>query len=177
MSGCSHPRNGAADELHGACPICLLGLAIDSPVEGCTERGEAFTPGTVINDRFRITALVGRGGMGEVYRAEDLRLGQTVALKFVPQAIGHNEVRVGRQVAHPNVCRLYDLFDHEGQPFIAMELVDGEDLASLMARVGRLERPVALAIGRGICAGLAASHDRQVIHGDLKPANVMVDGH
>ncbi|MCU1246400.1 MAG: serine/threonine protein kinase, partial [Acidobacteria bacterium] len=176
MSGCVHPRIGPADALLGACPLCLLGLGLDSPVELSAERGEAFTPGTVINDRFRITALLGRGGMGEVYRAEDLRLGQTVALKFVSQAIGHNEVRVGRQVAHPNVCRLYDLFEHEGQPFIAMELVDGEDLASLMERVRRLERPAALAIGRGICAGLAASHDRQVVHGDLKPANVMIDG-
>jgi protein kinase-like protein len=133
--------------------------------------------------RFRIVALLGRGGMGEVYRAEDLKLGQPVALKFLPEPIDearlqlfYREVRVGREVAHPNVCRIYDLVEADGRHFLAMEYVDGEDLASLLRRIGRLPVDKALDLARGICGGLAASHEKGVLHRDLKPANVMVDG-
>jgi len=143
-----------------------------------------FTPGTVIGSRYRIVALLGRGGMGEVYRADDLRLGQPVALKFVAirgedrAAIErlYHEVRIGRQVSHPNVCRLHDIVEADGWRFIAMEYVDGEDLASLLRRVGRLPPAKGLEVAREIAAGLAAAHDRGVIHRDLKPANVMIDG-
>jgi hypothetical protein len=161
------------------CPQCLFELALKSPDEF------SFAPGTILNERFQITALIGRGGMGEVYRADDLKLGQAVALKFVPLSIAQNgeilqrlygEVRHGRQVAHPNVCRLFDIAEFEGHPFIVMEFVDGENLAALTERFGRLPQRQAIAIAREICAGLAATHDRMVIHGDLKPANVMIDG-
>ncbi|MGK2858445.1 MAG: protein kinase domain-containing protein, partial [Thermoanaerobaculia bacterium] len=123
--------------------------------------------------------------MGEVYRADDLRLAQTVALKFLPSSLAANaqaverlvsEVRIGRQVSHPNVCRLYDLVDSEGQHFVSMEFIDGEDLGSLLRRIGRVSSDKALAFARQICAGLAAAHDLGVVHRDLKPANVMVDG-
>ena len=85
--------------------------------------------------------------MGEVYRADDLKLGQPVALKFLPEAFAHDagpagalpqEVRVARQVSHPNVCRVYDIGEADGQHFLSMEYVDGEDLASLLRRIGRL---------------------------------------
>lgn len=139
-----------------------------------------LTPGTILGDRYRIVSLVGKGGMGEVYRADDLKLGQTVALKFLAHHGNatrlYQEVRIGRQVSHPNVCRLYDIAEVDGQFFITMEFVDGEDLASLLRRVGRLPSEKALMLTREICAGLAAAHDRGVIHRDLKPANVMVDG-
>lgn len=141
-----------------------------------------FTPGAVVADRYRIVSLLGGGGMGEVYRADDLKLGQRVALKYVPThhpaALErlYAEVRVGRQIAHPNVCRLYDIIEVGGQHFITMEYVDGEDLASLLRRIGRLPADKALALTRDLCAGLAASHDRGFIHRDLKPANVMIDG-
>ncbi len=144
-----------------------------------------FTPGTLIAHRYRIVSLLGEGGMGEVYRADDIRLGQRVALKYLPPALEQNpdalerlyaEVRIGRQVSHPNVCRLYDLVELDGHHFIAMEYVDGEDLASLLRRIGRLPGDKALALARDICAGLAAAHDRGVVHRDLKPANVMIDG-
>jgi len=120
--------------------------------------------------------------MGEVYRADDLKLGQPVALKFLSHRAGeeqrlYDEVRVGRQVSHPNVCRLHDIAEVNGQLFITMEFVDGEDLASLLRRVGRLPPEKGLAISREICAGLAAAHDKGVIHRDLKPGNVMIDGH
>ncbi|HEY7515903.1 MAG TPA: serine/threonine-protein kinase, partial [Vicinamibacteria bacterium] len=143
----------------------------------------AFTPGTVLANRYRIVALLGRGGMGEIYRAEDTKLGQPVALKFMRSALSpevlerfYSEVRIGRQVSHPNVCRLYDVTEYEGDTFLTMEYVDGEDLGSLLGRIGRLAPDKALDLARDLCAGLAAVHDRGVVHRDLKPANVMVDG-
>jgi hypothetical protein len=156
-----------------------------------------FAPGTVLADRYRIVALVGRGGMGEVYRADDLKLGQSVALKFLPAELERDpaardrllaEVRNARTVSHPNVCRVYDIGEverdpagvaggpGEGRVFITMEYIDGEDLASLLRRIGRLPAPKALDVARQLCAGLAAAHDKGVLHRDLKPANVMIDG-
>jgi serine/threonine-protein kinase len=144
-----------------------------------------FTPGTMLTDRYRIVGLLGKGGMGEVYRADDLKLRQSVALKFLPRALikdqnrldrFHHEVRVARQVSHPNVCRVYDLGDADGQPFLSMEYVDGEDMASLLRRMGRPSPDKALEIARQLCAGLAAAHDKGVLHRDLKPHNIMIDG-
>ena len=144
-----------------------------------------FAPGTVFASRFRIVALLGRGGMGEVYRADDLKLGQTVALKLLPDHLAHdrarlaqfhNEVRVARTISHRNVCRTYDIGDADGRPFLTMEYVDGEDLASLLRRIGRFPQEKAVEVARQICAGVAAAHERGVLHRDLKPANVMIDG-
>jgi serine/threonine-protein kinase len=123
--------------------------------------------------------------MGEVYRADDLTLGQPVALKFLPDEAARdqsllerfkNEVRIARRVSHPNVCRVYDVGDMEGHTFFTMEYVDGEDLASLLRRIGRLPEDKALDIARQLCAGLAAAHTKGVLHRDLKPANIMLDG-
>src|SRR6266403_1894013 len=147
--------------------------------------GGRFTPGQIIAQRYRVVALAGRGGMGEVYRAEDLTLGQVVALKFLPETLTqdtaalarfHAEVRTARQVSHPNVCRVFDVGDTDGTLFLTMEYVDGEDLASVVRRIGRLSQDKATEVARQICAGLAAAHERGVIHRDLKPANVMLDG-
>jgi predicted Ser/Thr protein kinase len=144
-----------------------------------------FVPGALLADRYRIVALLGRGGMGEVYRAHDLTLGQEVALKFLPEAASrnpaamarfYNEVRIARQVSHPNVCRVYDLGDVDGQPYLSMEYVDGEDLGSLLRRIGRLPSDKAIEIARQLCAGLAAAHAKGVLHRDLKPANIMLNG-
>jgi serine/threonine-protein kinase len=123
--------------------------------------------------------------MGEVYRADDLVLGQPVALKFLPEATAkneetlarfRNEVRTARRVSHPYVCRVYDVGDVDGHTFLSMEYVDGEDLASLLRRIGRLPPDKALEIARQLCAGLAAAHRQGVLHRDLKPANIMLDG-
>ena len=147
--------------------------------------GGRFAPGLILVERYRIVALLGRGGMGEVYRAEDLKLSQLVAIKFLPETLSHDpatlarfhsEVRVARQVSHPNVCRVFDIGDVEGIPFLTMEYIDGEDLSSLIRRIGRLSPDKAVEIARQVCAGLAAAHERGVIHRDLKPANVMLDG-
>jgi serine/threonine-protein kinase len=143
-----------------------------------------FVSGTLLGGRYRIIGLLGRGGMGEVYRATDLMLGQSVALKFLPEEAAsnprllerfHGEVRVARQVSHPNVCRVYDIGEIEGMPFISMEYVDGEDLADLLLRIGRLPADKALETARKLCAGLGAAHDRGVIHRDLKPQNIMMN--
>jgi serine/threonine-protein kinase len=123
--------------------------------------------------------------MGEVYRADDLTLGQPVALKFLPDEAARdqgllerfkNEVRIARRVSHPNVCRVYDVGEVDGHTFFTMEYVDGEDLASLLRRIGRLPEDKALDIARQLCAGLAAAHTKGVLHRDLKPANIMLDG-
>ena len=151
---------------------------------GAIDHGR-FPPGTLLGGRYRIVGRLGRGGMGEVYRADDLKLGQPVALKFLsPDVDGdpsrltqlHTEVRMARQVSHPNVCRVYDIDEVDGHTFLSMEYVDGEDLASLLRRIGRFPEDRALEIARQICAGLAAAHERGVLHRDFKPANVMVDG-
>jgi Protein kinase domain len=123
--------------------------------------------------------------MGEVYRAEDLKLGNVVALKFLPTSVQsdvtalaafHAEVRNARQVSHPNVCRVYDIGEVDGKHFLTMEYIDGEDLASLLRRIGRLPADKALETAHQICAGLAAAHDCGLLHRDLKPANIMLDG-
>jgi hypothetical protein len=144
-----------------------------------------FEPGQVLAGRYRIVSRLGKGGMGEVFRADDLRLGQSVALKFLPVdwaknpqrlAFLHDEVKMSRQVSHPNVCRVYDIGEADGQSFLAMEFIDGEDLASLLRRIGRLPPDKGIDIARQLCLGLAAAHDKGVIHRDLKPANIMLDG-
>ena len=173
------------------CPSC------GTPLEGATrtafresppsssgvEEGR-FPAGTVLAGRYRIHGLIGRGGMGEVYRAYDLILNQAVALKFLTARATRrgradrfrNEVRIARQVSHPNVCRVYDIGFVEGLHFLSMEYLDGEDLASLLRRIGRLPQDKAIEFARKICAGLAAAHERGVLHRDLKPANIMIDG-
>ena len=158
-------------------------LTINRVPPPATRGTGGFTPGTIVAGRFRIVALLGRGGMGEVYRADDLRLGQAVALKFIDLGADarsvenlYHEVRVARQVTHPNVCRVHDVVEAGGHRFIAMEYVDGEDLASLLRRIGRLPAGKATDVARDIASGLAAAHDRGITHRDLKPANVMIDG-
>ena len=155
------------------------------PVITRTPGAGGFTPGAIIAGRYRLVALLGRGGMGEVYRADDLTLDQPVALKFLPGGVAdddsrlaqfHNELRTARQVSHKNVVRLYDLGAADGRRFLTMEYVDGEDLASLLRRIGRVPEDKAVELARQLCAGVAAAHERGVLHRDLKPANVMIDG-
>ena len=143
-----------------------------------------FPAGIVLAHRYRIVGPLGKGGMGEVYRADDLKLRQGVALKFLPASLAadpvrlsrlHDEVRMARRVTHPNVCRVHDIVESGGLQFISMEYVEGEDLVSLVRRIGRLAPHKALEIARQICAGLGAAHERGILHRDLKPANVMLD--
>jgi hypothetical protein len=177
------------------CPACLAPLAngaatktahldVSPPSSSSSPEEGRFPAGTVLAGRYRILGLLGHGGMGEVYRAYDLILNQAVALKFLSAPeIGEaalarfrNEVRIARQVSHPNVCRVYDIGFVEGLHFLSMEYLDGEDLDSLLRRIGRLPQDKAIEFARKICAGLAAAHERGVLHRDLKPSNIMIDG-
>jgi serine/threonine-protein kinase len=173
----------ASDSLMGA-PAPARDPEMSRLSSAAEEDEGRFVSGTLLGGRYRIIGLLGRGGMGEVYRATDLTLGQSVALKFLPEEASrnqrllerfHGEVRVARLVSHPNVCRVYDIGEIEGMPFISMEYVDGEDLASLLLRIGRLPSDKAVEAARKLCAGLTAAHDRGVIHRDLKPQNIMVN--
>src|SRR5687768_8159810 len=143
-----------------------------------------FVSGTILADRYRIVGLLGKGGMGEVYRADDLKLSQPVALKFLPDhylsdgaalARFHREVRVARQVSHKNVCRVHDIGEIDGRHYLSMEFIKGEELSSLLRRIGRLPTDKAVQIARQICAGLSAAHDIGILHRDLKPANILID--
>jgi hypothetical protein len=145
---------------------------------------QRFPPGTLVANRYRVVARLGKGGMGEVFRADDLILGQTVALKFLPDTATNNpnllarfydEVRIARQVTHPNVCRVHDIGELNGQPYLSMAYVDGEDLGALLRRIGRLPADKATEFSRKLCAGLASAHAQGVLHRDLKPANIMID--
>ena len=162
---------------HHFCPFC------GTPAESVSGAEGRFRAGALFANRFRIAGLIGRGGMGEIYRAHDLELDQPVALKFLTavrfdaRARGRlrQEVRLARQVSHPNVCRVYDIGEAQGEPYLSMEYVDGEDLAALLRRIGKLPVDKAVEIALKLCAGLAAAHAKGMLHRDLKPANIMID--
>ncbi|HEX6849789.1 MAG TPA: serine/threonine-protein kinase, partial [Candidatus Polarisedimenticolaceae bacterium] len=180
------PKCGGALELGSVDPTRTSFPRVEPERAASTSFDEGrFLPGTVVAERYRIHGLLGRGGMGEVYRADDLKLGQSVALKFLPRDVERDgarrarfldEVKIARQISHPNVCRVYDVGDVDGRHFLSMEYVDGEDLAGLLRRIGHLPKDKAVQIARQLCAGLAAAHEQGVLHRDLKPANVMIDG-
>ncbi len=140
-----------------------------------------FAAGEVFAGRYRMIARIGRGGMGDVWRADDLVLEAPVALKLVHAASPSDrsrllrEVRLARQITHPAVCRVFDVGEKGETIFFSMEFVRGEDLATLLRRTGRLTSERVVAIAHRLCAGLAAAHAEGVLHRDLKPANVLVD--
>src|SRR5262249_19889113 len=146
---------------------------------------EGFAPGTLLAGRYRVVAGLGKGGMGVVYRADDLTLGQPVAVTFLPPRLAdapdrlawfRKEVAAARRVSHPNVCRVYDIAEADGTAFLTMEFIDGENLASVVKRLGRVPEEKGIEIARQLGAALAAVHDQGLLHRDLKPANVMLDG-
>ena len=151
--------------------------------------GPAFSPGQVLAGRFRVRRFIARGGMGEVYEAEDLELGEQMALKTVrteittdPHALARfkTEVHLARKVTHPSVCRIFDVFHHRDEPggaeatFLTMELLSGETLADRLARTGRLVPEAALPLVEQMAGALDAAHQAGVIHRDFKCANVML---
>jgi hypothetical protein len=165
------------------------GPFLDSPTltsstGGRTPEDVRLLPGSTLGTRYRILGLAGSGGMGDVYRAEDLQLEQTVALKLLSADLSQDkarlagfldEARIARQVSHPNVCRVHDIGQAEGRQFLSMEWIEGQDLASVLRTEDKLPSDRAVFIARQICAGLAAAHDCRVVHRDLKPSNVMLD--
>jgi eukaryotic-like serine/threonine-protein kinase len=177
-SSCLHPLSARSAE------STLGGLSGSNPLPHMPAPPERLAPGTLFAGRYRIVARIGHGGMGQVYRADDLTLGQPVALKFLPRpfrgdetwlASFQREVGLARQIAHPNICRVFDVSEADGKTLITMEFVDGEDLEHLLRRIGRFAPDKALDVARQLCAGLMAAHAAGVLHRDLKPANIMLD--
>ena len=164
-------------------PTALPGSGSPRDTTGPLVVGERFGP------RYLIVRLLGMGGMGAVYQAWDGELDVVVALKvilpetaddpFATQAIERRfkqELLLARKVTHRNVVRIYDLGEIRGIKYITMSYLDGEDLATVLKRNGKLAVPEALKIMRHVAAGLLAAHDAGVVHRDLKPANIMIEG-
>jgi len=143
-----------------------------------------LTRGTLFAGRYEIIEELGAGGMGSVYRAEDTKIRQEVALKLIRPEIAssrktierfRNEIKTARMIAHRNVCRMFDLGEEKGAYFITMEYVSGEDMKSFLRRAAPLNTGRAIAIGIQVCEGLAEAHRLGVVHRDLKPGNIMID--
>jgi len=140
--------------------------------------------GSTFADRYHILEKLGKGGMGGVYKARDINIDENMALKILNPEIAsdektlqrfRNELRLTRKISHRNICRVFDLSEYEGIHYISMEYVSGEDLKSLIYRVGQLTVGKAVIIARQICEGLNEAHRLGVVHRDLKPQNVMID--
>jgi len=134
---------------------------------------------------FRVLEVIGGGGMGMVYKAEDLKLGRRVALKFLPEEMAtdplslkrfEREAQTASSLNHPNICTIFEIEDHQGQPMIVMELLDGETLRDRLATSGSEKIPLdrLLEIAVETCNGLEAAHAKGIIHRDIKPANIFL---
>src|SRR5436853_2240795 len=141
----------------------------------------AITIGTQLGSH-EITALLGKGGMGEVYRARDTKLKREVAIKILPDEFSTDKERVSRfqreaevlaSLNHPNIAGIYDLEEANGTRFLVLELVDGETLAERIQR-GGIPTEEALGIAEHIRQALEAAHEKGIVHRDLKPANIMI---
>jgi len=152
------------------------------PTVSTAATGE-FSPGDLFAGRYRMVERLGQGRGGDVWRADDLVLGVPIALKLMraESAAGRgrvqNDVRLARGITHPAMCRLYDIGEVGDQVFLSMELVYGEDLATLIHRVGRLPSEKVADIGRQLCDALAAAHAHGVLHRDLDLGNILIDDH
>lgn len=142
--------------------------------------------GTIFANRYKIIEELGEGGMGKVFRAFDKKIEEEVALKILRTEIAtdettierfRNEGKFARKISHKNVCRVFDLNDEEGIPYITMEYVRGEDLKNLIKREGKISSEVAIRIAKQLCDGLAEAHMLGIVHRDLKPQNIMIDKH
>jgi serine/threonine protein kinase/Tfp pilus assembly protein PilF len=145
---------------------------------------EELTRGTTLANRYEIIEELGKGGMGRVYRVEDTKLKQEVALKLIKPEIAkdkktierfRNELKLARNIRHKNVCGMFDLGETEGAHFITMEYVSGEDLKSFIHRSGQLAIGTTIRIAKQVCEGLAEAHKLGVVHRDLKSSNIMID--
>jgi TolB-like protein len=157
----------------------MTGFLLD-PLYSATDQEHSFEPGELVDDRFRILREVARGGMGVVYEAVDEKLDKRIAIKCAQAGYQMRlppEVRNAREISHPNICKIFEIHTASTQggevDFFTMEFLDGETLAARLFR-GPLPEPQARAIALQLCAGLSAAHHNQVVHGDLKTANVIL---
>ena len=180
----------------GLCPGCILELALESPsllleleeeeaeqAETLALPAQGLSPGAVIGGRYRIRTLLGRGGMGEVWRAFDLKLRVDVALKALRSELLadtraldtlRQEVRSAREVVSPHVCRVFDLVEIEGRELVSMEYIDGITLWDILKARGPLDLTEARDIALQFLAGLEAIHRAGLVHRDIKPENLMM---
>src|SRR5512143_842576 len=177
------------------CNNCAALRRADSPTPGGPRRPEGSTrtyesrswdlpTGTVFGGRYQIIELLGRGGMGRVYRALDLKANEEVAIKLIRPDIAEdkrtlerfvNEIKLAHMISHRNIGKMYHLGEDQGLHFITMEYVPGEDLKSFIRRSRRLDIATTVAIGKQVCSGLAEAHEAGIVHRDLKPGNIMID--
>jgi serine/threonine protein kinase/Tfp pilus assembly protein PilF len=145
---------------------------------------ETFTRGTIFAERYEIIEELGKGGMGHVFHVTDKETNEEIALKLIKPEIAldkktigrfRNELILARKIRHKNICGMYDLSEYEGTYYITMEYIPGEDLQSLVKRVGRLDTGTAIKIAKQVCEGLGEAHRLGVVHRDLKPSNIMID--
>jgi len=175
----------------GQTPSAMATMRIDETIPGQTAPGgipaQELVPGAVFANRYRIDSIIGRGGMGVVYKAVDAQLDETVAIKTLPGDVMSRspedlerfkrEIRLARKITHRNVLRTYDYGEAEGVYFISMEFVRGYTLAELLeeAPAHQMVPRVGMGIARQICRGLEAAHEQGIIHRDIKPQNVLID--
>ncbi|MDW7761904.1 MAG: protein kinase [Acidobacteriota bacterium] len=188
------PRcTGENPDIQNFCGDCGTPL-VDSSSSGDTDEnlsetqilpGIELRTGDVFAGRYRVIELLGEGGMGRVYRVLDRKIDEEIALKLIRSEAACNrkaldrfrsELKTARRVIHKNVARVYDLNESGGIPYITMAYVRGENLRSLIRKVGRLDTAQAVPIAVQICRGLGEAHRRGIIHCDLKPQNIMIDG-
>jgi tetratricopeptide (TPR) repeat protein/TolB-like protein len=193
-SRCRHPLSdsektlglegaAASEMLTMAAPASLKDWVKSQPVGGAAA-SLVLPEGLEIGRRYRVRQLLGVGGMGSVYRVHDQELDRDVALKLIRSDIAENpealerfkrEIQLSSRVTHRNVLRVYDLGESDGIRFLTMQFVEGEDLATVLQRYGKLPVARLTSIFRQILEGLRAAHEQGVVHRDLKPQNIMVD--
>jgi len=158
--------------------------AVSVPTETLETPREELTRGSTFASRYEVIEELGKGGMGKVYRVEDKKIKEEVALKLIKPEIASdrktidrfsNELKMARKIAHRNVCKMYDLGEEKGAHYITMEYVSGEDLKRLIRKVGQFSAGKTVSIAKQMCEGLAEAHRLGVVHRDLKPQNIMID--
>jgi len=157
---------------------------VDSFVRAVARVEIGLAPGQVLDDTYQLVQRIGGGGMGVVYRARDVRLGRDVAIKLLKPGDGaqgehlrqlfEREARTTAQLLHPNIVTLHHIGEHQGHPYLVLELLGGETVAERIQRAGALPLGEALAIFDGVLAALGYAHERGVLHRDIKPSNVFV---
>jgi tetratricopeptide (TPR) repeat protein/tRNA A-37 threonylcarbamoyl transferase component Bud32 len=154
------------------------------PTETLEVPKEELTTGSTFAGRYQIIEELGRGGMGRVYKAQDTEIKEKIALKLIKPEISsdkktierfQNELKLARKISHRNVCRMHHLEKSEGNSFITMEYVDGENLKGMIRMMGQLSSGKAISIAKQVCEGLSEAHRIGVVHRDLKPSNIMID--
>jgi len=181
-----HHKNPADTNFCAKCGIKLSPpekISI-SPTETFKAPTRELSTGSIIAGRYQIIEELGKGGMGSVYKVIDNELNEKVALKLLKPEIAadeetierfRNELKLTRKISHKNVCRMYHLGKIEDTQYITMEYVSGEDLKSLIKKIGQLPVTKAVSIAQQVCEGLAEAHKLGIVHRDLKPQNIMID--